>query len=143
MTVMQKAGNIVKALAEQKSIEIRMEGNDLPITVDQGRIVQVLVNLASNAIKFAPPKSAVILRSQLKQNKPSISVIDDGPGIKPEYHKRIFNKFEQVSAADATARGGIGLGLAIAKVFTEKHGGTLTVESDGVRGSAFTITLAG
>lgn len=141
--VMAKAGDIVKSLADHKNIEIKLSGTDLPITVDQGRIVQVLVNLASNAVKFAPPNSTVTLLSQLSQNKPSISVIDNGPGIKPEHQKRIFNKFEQVSAADATARGGIGLGLAIAKIFMEKHGGTIAVQSDGGSGTTFTITFAG
>jgi signal transduction histidine kinase len=141
-TVMHKAGDIIKALAEEKNIEIKIDGADLPITVDQGRIIQVLVNLVSNAIKFAPPNTTVTMLSQLRQNKPAISVIDKGPGIKPEYHKRIFNKFEQVNAADATARGGIGLGLAIAKVFIEKHGGTIAVESDGRTGTTFTVTFA-
>jgi PAS domain S-box-containing protein len=141
--VMQTASDITKSLAEQKNVEIKLEGADLPITVDQGRIVQVLVNLVSNAIKFAPANSAVTMLSQARQNKPSISVIDCGPGIKPEFHKRIFNKFEQVNAADATARGGIGLGLAIAKIFIEKHGGKISVESDGHTGTCFIVTFAG
>jgi PAS domain S-box-containing protein len=142
-TVIQNACNITRTLAEQKNVELKADGADLPITVDQGRIVQVLVNLISNAIKYAPGQSTVTVLSQLRQNKPSISVIDRGPGIKPEFQKKIFNKFEQVAAADATARGGIGLGLAIAKIFMEKHGGTIVCESDGRTGTTFTITFAG
>ncbi|MBS1992098.1 MAG: PAS domain S-box protein [Cyanobacteria bacterium SZAS LIN-3] len=142
-TVMLKAIDIVKPLAEQKNIELKPTGTDLPITVDQGRIVQVLVNLCGNAIKFAPAGTAVTLYSQMQGNKPTISVTDQGPGIKAEDQKRIFNKFEQVSAADATARGGTGLGLAIARVLVENHGGKLTVQSDGRSGTTFTVTFAG
>jgi len=140
--VISKATDIVKSLAEQKNIEFKLTGSDLPVTADQGRIVQVLVNLLSNAIKYSPPASFITINSQIINNKVTISVSDQGPGIKADDQKRIFNKFEQVSASDATSRGGIGLGLAIAKILVESHGGILTVKSDGKSGTTFTVTFA-
>jgi len=139
--VISKATDIIKTLADQKQIELRLTGADLPLKVDTGRMVQVLVNLLGNAVKFAPERSTVIINSQSLNNRATISVTDQGPGIKADDQKRIFNKFEQVSAADATARGGIGLGLAIAKILVESHDGTLTVQSDGRTGTTFTVSL--
>jgi NtrC-family two-component system sensor histidine kinase KinB len=65
-------------------------------------------------------------------------VLDDGPGIPPEYHSKIFQKFVQVKGQEA---GGTGLGLAICKEIVRAHGGAIWVESPAGRGSTFTFTL--
>ena len=117
-----------------------------PVSAAASRIVQVLVNLISNAIKFTPVGGAITVRVNLSADRPGgerlieYSVTDTGPGIPKAEQKRIFEKFVQIAAGEMHV-GGTGLGLAIAKALVHLHGGKLWVESEEGRGSTFRFTL--
>jgi PAS domain S-box-containing protein len=104
---------------------------------DRDRLLQVLTNLLSNAVKFAPPGSEVVLRATddaARHGTLRLVVEGAGPGIPADKLGGLFEKFHQVDASDARARGGTGLGLAITRAIVEQHGGVVGVESEpGVR----------
>lgn len=121
----------------------------LPILIgDQERIGQVLANLLSNAVKFSPDGgcihvSAMPWRRSGRKASPEVivSVRDQGPGIDPVHHSKIFEKFGQVEGVGGRARGGTGLGLSISRQIVEHHGGAIWVESELGQGSCFRFTL--
>ena len=120
----------------------------LLVDVDLDRILQVLAELVSNAIKFSPPQTIIKLAAQAVgkneesgQEEVCISVEDQGRGIAPEKLDVIFERFQQGDASDSRALGGTGLGLAICRRIVEQHGGRIWVESEPGKGSQFLFTL--
>jgi CheY-like chemotaxis protein len=109
--------------------------------VDQDRIVQALVNLMSNAVKFAPSGSTVTIAAMASEQSAQVSVSDEGEGIAPENLNRLFRKFQQVDSSSSRRKGGTGLGLAITKALVEQHGGRIFVDSELNKGTRFSITL--
>ena len=107
---------------------------------DERRIVQVLLNLVGNAIKFTDT-GEVAIRVSAVDDAFRASVSDTGPGIPESQHERIFEEFQQVDGSSTRAKGGTGLGLAIAKKIIELHGGRIWVESVVGKGSTFTFSL--
>jgi DNA-binding response OmpR family regulator len=101
------------------------------------------MNLISNAVKFSPRDSEVIVRAQRLNGNYRFSVIDSGPGIQPDQLHKLFGWFQQVDSSDTRTKGGTGLGLAISKGIIEQHGGTIGVESNVGAGSTFWIELPG
>lgn len=124
------------------TLDIKMP-NVLPsLFVDKDRITQVFVNLLSNAIKFTNKGgSAQVEAIGVKNEFLQMAVIDTGRGIDKKDAERIFEKFVQVGAKDATAVRGTGLGLAITKSIVELHNGKIWVESELGKGSKFFVTL--
>ncbi|MBT2187607.1 ATP-binding response regulator [Sphingobium nicotianae] len=111
------------------------------VRLDQSRFRQVLINLLSNAIKFTDSGS-VTLRTSYSGQIATFEVRDTGPGIAPEDHERIFERFEQGTQAEgARVKPGAGLGLAIARTIVEILGGRLELESDLGAGACFRITM--
>ncbi len=111
------------------------------VRLDQSRFRQVLINLLSNAIKFTDSGS-VTLRTSYSGQMATFEVRDTGPGIAPEDHERIFERFEQATPAEgARLKLGAGLGLAIARTIIEILGGRLELESDLGAGACFRITM--
>lgn len=105
---------------------------------DHDRLVQVLVNLVGNAIKFSAPGRAVTVRTQ--EGAPGFvrfAVADEGPGIAREHLARLFRRFQQLDASDGRERGGTGLGLVISRSIVEQHGGRLGVKSEVGVGTEF------
>jgi signal transduction histidine kinase len=133
----------VLMLAGQKQINLvnASAGSQLVANVDPNRIIQILVNLVSNALKFSPPGSNVALWLRHTGTTVEMHVADQGRGIPPHLLKDVFNRFQQVQRADATEKGGSGLGLAICKSLVELHGGNISVESTPGRGSDFIVRL--
>jgi signal transduction histidine kinase len=131
-------------LARNRNIQVAREVPEgpVPITGDRDRLVQVVINLLSNALKYCEPGSGrVLLRLTRSNTEARLEVTDTGPGIAPEEHERIFEKFHQIRN---TARGkpqGTGLGLAICKAIVENHSGRIWVESDPCCGARFIFTL--
>lgn len=123
---------------------------DLPACqLDVIRVQQVLRNLLSNALRFTPSGGRVtiearILSSQQAQGRQMVElcVRDTGTGIAPEYHERIFERFFQIPRPTGGRSSGQGLGLAVARIIVELHGGQIRVESAPGQGSAFFFTLA-
>ena len=105
----------VVSFAQQQQVRLVMEHTDLHAIADGDRLVQVLVNLISNAIKFSPKESQVTVSAQDKEEVIVVRVSDQGRGIPPEFRQSIFERFQQVKASDAKVKGGSGLGLAICK----------------------------
>jgi len=113
---------------------------DLPVAhFDYVEIVQVVMNLGENAIKYTPDGTEIVLSARQTDSAIEISVKDNGPGISPRELSRIFEKFHR---ADETKRvPGTGIGLAICKGIVEAHGGKIWVESEYGRGATFRFTL--
>lgn len=110
----------------------------LAVQGDRRRLEQVLVNLCSNANKYSPPGSEVVVGATPRGGNVRVFVRDDGPGIGQKDQKRVFDKFYR--AADAKHEG-TGLGLAIARSIVELHGGEIGVSSKTGSGSTFFFTL--
>ncbi len=112
-----------------------------PIAGDGDRLVQVVTNLISNAIKYTPSGGKVMVKTQLRRNGVELVVEDSGQGIAPADLARIFERFYQVDKARGPQRG-TGLGLAIVQEIVQAHGGTIAVNSAGEnRGSTFTVWI--
>jgi signal transduction histidine kinase len=117
--------------------------------VDADRATQVITNLVGNAAKFSPSGATITVGAELmagadRDAGPVVRVYvrDEGRGIGADKLERIFNRFEQVDAADAREKGGAGLGLAICRAIVRQHGGRIWAESAGAgAGSTFYFTL--
>lgn len=132
-------------------LEVLREGQDLvlvqpPIPVrvkaDKDLLRRVFYNLLSNALKFAPiRKGRVAVEVTRVEGRARVTVDDDGPGIPPEYHETIFEKFGQVRLRSHSRQYSTGLGLTFCKLAIEAHGGSIGVESEPPRGSRFWFEL--
>src|SRR3546814_4855759 len=109
---------------------------DVQLMADDDRLQQVLANLISNAVKFSPQGGTVTLGSERRDDWVRISVRDQGPGIAPEFHTRIFQKFSQADSSDSRQQEGTGLGLAISKELIEHMHGRIGFDSEPEIGSA-------
>jgi two-component system, sensor histidine kinase and response regulator len=114
---------------------------DIVVTVDDRRFAQVVSNLISNAIKYSPENSTVTAHVWRENGAGMVAVEDNGFGIPPEDLPHIFEKFYRVNSQQHMAVEGTGLGLPIARMIVEQHGGTLTASSEPGRGSVFTIAV--
>jgi signal transduction histidine kinase len=108
---------------------------------DADRLVQVMENLLSNAAKFSPRGATVLVSLTRRAGRLRVAVSDRGIGIAPEFHERVFEKFSQIESPGASAKGGTGLGLNIARATIEQHGGTIGFSSQAGVGSTFYFDL--
>ena len=137
----ERARETVAPLAEQAGIAIAAAANGARVWGDEARIVQVLVNLLGNAIKFSPRDTRVDVRGRTGDEAVVIQVRDQGRGV-PEHLKAIiFQPFRQAEASDSRTHGGSGIGLAICRAIVAQHGGDIGVESQPGEGSTFWFTL--
>lgn len=120
-------------------IEVRGKA-DIKIEADRNRLEQVLTNLLTNAIKYSPQATKVIVRVKKNDATIEISVQDFGIGIPKEKQARIFERFYRVESS-AKSFPGLGIGLYISNEIVERHGGKLKIESEEGQGSVFTIIL--
>ena len=129
----------VQAKFEEKGIEIvkHIDSNMPDILVDPEKISWVLINFMTNAIRYSPRNSKVILEAQQREDEIEFVVYDFGPGIPKQDISRVFNKFVQLSTNGSKNKNGLGLGLAISKEVVEAHGGAISVESELGKGSKF------
>ena len=109
------------------------------LNADPRRLKQALYNLVSNALKFTPPGGRITLSAQRADDTVRLSVADDGIGIAPEHHARVFEKFARVDLG--RREGGVGLGLSLVKSLVELHGGTVELESAPDSGTRITCRL--
>ena len=112
-----------------------------PLCGDADRLVQVLVNLLGNALKFSPAAESIELTVSQDAEETHFEVVDHGPGISPDQLEEIFEPFHQVDSSDTRQVGGTGLGLAIAKSIAEAHGGRIDVDSTAGVGSSFVVSI--
>lgn len=126
----------------QVQLMLRSGATDAQVRVDGDRIIQVLVNLLSNAAKFSPAGGAEVGVSV--QHLPAlvrVSVVDQGSGIPLNFQGRVFERFAQADASDRRQKGGSGLGLSICKSIVEAHRGRISFVSEPGKGSEFYVDL--
>jgi signal transduction histidine kinase len=140
--VVQSVVSAVASLAAEKHLGLRVElPPGLPVGKgDERRVMQVLLNLVGNAIKFTE-RGEVVIRVANSGGSFLVSVSDSGPGIAEADREKIFEEFQQVDSSATRAKGGTGLGLAIGKRIVELHGGRIWVESEVGKGSTFFFTI--
>jgi PAS domain S-box-containing protein len=120
---------------------VLQQAPDVQLVADDDRLQQVLANLISNAVKFSPPGGSVSLGSECRGDWVRIWVRDQGPGIAPEFHTRIFQKFSQADSSDSRQKDGTGLGLAISKELIEHMHGRIGFDSEPGEGACFWCEL--
>ena len=130
-----------RAAASAKGISLssEMDAAPLPAAVDHQRILQVLANLVSNALKFTPRGGAIKLRGEREAGGVRLSVRDTGSGIPDHALRQIFDRFAQVGGG--SDHQGLGLGLYISRCIVEAHGGRIWAESMPGAGSTISFTL--
>jgi signal transduction histidine kinase len=112
-----------------------------PVWGDEDRIVQILLNLVGNAVKYSPAGGRIAVSAQLTGRMVEVVVEDEGIGVPPAERSRIFERFTRVTSAQTRAIAGAGIGLAVVKGLVELHGGRVWVEDAPVRGSRFHVAL--
>ena len=123
------------------ALETRV-GGDLPaVEADRDRILQVLLNLLSNALKFCPEGGWIAVDATPWNGSVELAVSDDGCGVSPADRETIFDKFRQVSRPIAGRTHGTGLGLTICREIVHRHGGTIRVGDSERGGARFAFTL--
>ena len=133
-------------LFDEKGVELKSAvTEDLPsVLADVDRVVQVLSNLLSNALRHTPDGGRVIVKAEAGGDEVTFEVTDTGTGIAPEHLERVFERFYRVdkSRSRGEAGGGSGTGLAISRALVEAMGGRIRVESPGLgEGATFVFTL--
>ena len=133
-------------LFDEKGVELKSAvSEDLPsVLADVDRVVQVLSNLLSNALRHTPDGGRVVVEAETSGDEVAFEVTDTGAGIAPEHLERVFERFYRVdkSRARGEARDGSGVGLAISRALVEAMGGRIRVESPGLgEGATFVFTL--
>jgi len=147
--IAQEVADLLQPIAEDAGISLTFVPAASPSSVrgDRDELVQVIQNLAQNAIKYGRRGGHVevrVARESIGRNQPdriSISVADDGPGIAAEHLPRLTERFYRVDVTESRDKGGTGLGLAIVKHVMNRHGGQLRIASRLGEGSTFTVSL--
>ncbi len=138
---MERAVELYQARAASQGIALRAVLSGTPVQAwgDPERVLQILGNLLSNALKFTPRGGEIVVSAQIKDQQLEVSVKDDGPGIAPDDQPLLFQRYWQ---GETNARAGsLGLGLYICKNLVEAHGGRIWVESVLGHGARFCFTL--
>jgi len=145
--LLRRATDVAYGAATEARIGFRIDANAAPVNADSERVMQVLNELVTNAIKFSPPGTTIRLSAKNVEGvapgakEVCFAVEDQGRGIAPEQLKRIFERFQQGDASDSRELGGTGLGLALCRSIVEQHGGHIWAESEPGKGSKFLFTL--
>ena len=140
--VVKRAVDQIAPLAAGKDLSVEVEGeDDLVAVADETRLSQILINLASNAVKFTEEGTIRIEYAHAEADRARIVVRDTGPGIAARDQERVFDEFYQVDSGLARNVGGSGLGLAISRRLARLMGGEISLESEPGRGSAFIVEL--
>ena len=146
--LLRRASDIAHPAATQARITFRVDAPPAPVLADEERVLKVLNELVTNAIKFSPPDTAIRLAAERmpatvpdSPGEVCLIVEDQGRGIAAEKLERIFDRFQQGDGSDTRALGGTGLGLALCRSIVEQHGGRIWAESTPGKGSRFLFTL--
>jgi len=138
--LVQEAMEVVRGQINASGVVIRVQPHLPVVYVDKPRIIEALQNLLDNAMKYMgdQPQPQIEIGQRSEQNgQPVLYIRDNGMGVAPEYHERIFGLFNKLDARSE----GTGVGLALVKRIIEVHGGKVWVESELGQGSTFYITL--
>ncbi|MHC4453443.1 MAG: sensor histidine kinase, partial [Planctomycetota bacterium] len=140
--IVEQALNVASNLLVEKNLKLikDVEGGLPKIVCDKDRLIQVIINLVSNAVKFTK-EGSITCMVRRADSKAMISIIDTGRGIKKGDQEKIFEKFKQVGDTLTDKPKGTGLGLLICKQIVEFHDGRIWVESKLGKGSSFSFTI--
>ena len=133
--------NVIKPLANKKSIRIEKIIKDGEVFADFQKISQILYNLLSNAIKFSHESGTVEIHAEVNQGNLTIQIKDHGIGIDEKYYGKIFAKFVQLESAYNKRESSTGLGLTITKELVEMHNGKISVKSEVDKGTTFIVEI--
>ena len=147
--MLQRVVNVVHFRIDEKHQKFTVHIDDaIPQTLigDSQRLAQVITNLLGNAVKFTPEGGSISLDTRFLEEEDGlctilIKVTDTGIGLTPEQQSRLFQAFHQAEASTSRKFGGTGLGLSISKSIVEMMGGTIWIESEPAKGSAFSCTI--
>ena len=141
--VLDKVVNLLKANAEKKNIELKLDiPEELPLVyMVREQIEQVLINLIDNAVKYTPENGEIKIKVEKKEDKVYFSIKDNGIGIPQSDQERIFERFYRVDKARSRELGGTGIGLSIVKNIVKQHGSEIKLESREGEGSEFSFYL--
>ena len=131
----------IEGMGASLGVHVTITGADGRVVADEDRIIQTLLNLIGNALKFSPRGSTVWLDAFEDGDEVHFRVVDRGRGIPAEMLDSIFERFQQVDSSDTRQQGGTGLGLAISKGIVERHGGRIWAESEIGQGTTIHFTL--
>lgn len=141
-TVVDLAVATVEPRARARNLAISVGAIDASVTAEPDHLLQVILNLLDNAVKFTPPAGTVAVSLRRDDGRVGIAVADDGPGIDGASLPRVTERFYRADAARTRSDvGGFGLGLAIAKHLVEAMDGTLAIESALGNGTTATVWL--
>lgn len=132
-----------KGYADEHEVSFKTVGTDqnAVVSANEERLMQVVSNLMSNAVKYSPKQGTVEIQLEDIDGHWRVAVVDNGPGISGRDRQKIFEKFGQAESADGIKRTGTGLGLNIAKTLVERHNGRLGLKSELGFGSTFYFDL--
>ncbi|MEZ7170684.1 two-component system histidine kinase PnpS [Sporosarcina sp. OR05] len=139
--IVKDAKKITSGLAERKNMRIIDETAAITVMADADRLIQVMVNLLTNAINYSKEGTTITIAAIENAHEVILSVTDEGMGIEAKELPRLFERFYRVDRARSRESGGTGLGLAIVKHLIEAHGGKVAVESEIGKGTTFTIYI--
>ena len=142
--LLQEVAGLLRPMAVAKGLEFRIDcepGTAPALRGDATRVRQILFNLGHNAIKFSGRGEVAVRVGRLEQQGLHLVVEDDGPGLAPALQARLFRRFEQGAAADASGSGGSGLGLAICRELAVAMGGAITAANRAGGGARFDVVL--
>lgn len=139
--VVKEALSHVNRLKSEHTITVENKEEILLAKMDARLIVQVIINIVDNAIKYTPKGSHIEIEMKREGSWAVISIADDGPGISDENKKHVFDMFFSGSKKIADSRRSLGLGLALCKSIVNSHGGEIRVEDREPHGTVFTFTL--
>jgi len=138
--VARRAAGLLSVRAAERHVRVDPPAphESLPASGEFRRVLQIVMNLLTNAIRYSPEGAMVWIRTDREGDLGALIVADQGKGIAPEDHARVFEKFERV---DLTEPGGTGLGLYIARRLARAMGGDISLDSAPGQGARFTLTL--
>jgi signal transduction histidine kinase len=142
--VLTTAVSTHRLVADKKGLTIKadfVEDKAAVVSIDKGRINQVIDNLVGNAMKFSPDGGTITIGMNKLDYAVCVSIRDEGIGMPPDQHERIFERFYQIDGSARRRFGGTGIGLAIVKRIIDAHEGQIWVESEINKGSSFFFTL--
>lgn len=142
-TLLTESVRDVRGLAEEKQIDLQLvlPAKLEPVRADRDKLAVVVNNLLGNSIKYTPQDGTILVGCQVGKNEVMITVKDNGIGIAPGDHGRIFEKFQRGSSPEARMETGTGIGLYTAREITRRHGGDIEVISEIGQGSTFMVRL--
>ena len=139
--VFQEALTHLDRKAKEHTITVELPDDMLMAKMDARLIVQVVINIVNNAIKYTPPASHVQVSARKRGESVEVRIADDGPGISDEAKAKLFDMFYTANNARGDGRRGLGLGLSLCRSIVQAHGGSITVEDNYPKGAIFSFTL--